>query len=137
MTHAAGRADYDQTFKAATIPGDEPVFVIRARDAVSAKAVRAWAVLATEAGAPAAVIEQALQQADRMEAWATKKVADADHLTPQEQQQLSYQLERRMWGGGDGPAARSELGDVFLSFLREERAQIRHPLFTLDDLGAG
>jgi len=83
--------------KISSIPSDEPVFVIRGQDAVSGDVVRAWAARAKAAGAPLAVVEQALQQADRMDAWPTKKVADADHLSEAEQKQLAYQLERRAW----------------------------------------
>jgi hypothetical protein len=75
-----GRDDYDRFLKTRTIPEDEPVFRLRAQDAVAVDTVRHWAHLALAAGAPRAVVEQALRQADRMAAWPVKKVSDADHI---------------------------------------------------------
>jgi len=116
--NATGRGDFDRMVKISSVPSDEPVFLIRAQDAVSADAVRAWATLAAEAGAPMAVIEQALQQADRMAAWPVKKIADDKHLADHERKQLAWQLMRRLWDGGRGPAAIHEAGALFSALLK-------------------
>jgi hypothetical protein len=95
-----GRPDFDAMVKFSSIPVDEPKFILRAQDACAADAVRAWAELAKSAGTPLAVVEQALHQADRMEAWPIKKVADADHLTPDEAKNLVADHKRRLWNLG-------------------------------------
>ncbi|WP_372395234.1 hypothetical protein ABMY26_07135 (plasmid) [Azospirillum sp. HJ39] len=59
-----------------TIPDDEPVFLIRGQDAVGGAAVRAWADLASAAGADPDILRSALDHADKMDAWPKKKVAD-------------------------------------------------------------
>lgn len=112
----AGRPDYDQLieFRQAKSPG-EPYFVIFAHDGLSAAAVRAWAALAHEAGVPIAQVESALQQADAMDAWADKRLPNADHLTAKQQQQLTYQFGRRAW------RAREDSHDTRIMFA-EERA---------------
>lgn len=92
-----GRSDYDHMIKMSRLEPGEPVFVIRARDRVSAATVRAWAALAHRAGSPDALIEQALAQADAMEAWPQKQVADANHLSEAEAQRLAFALSRRAW----------------------------------------
>ena len=58
------------------IPRDEPVFLIRAQDAVSGDAVRAWADLAEAAGASADICAVARDHAAKMDAWPKKKIAD-------------------------------------------------------------
>jgi hypothetical protein len=95
-----GRPDLDAMLRVTSIPGDEPVFVVRAQDAVGADTVRAWAELALTAGAPIAVVESALKQADAMEAWKVKKIADADHLTPDQVRRLEHEYARRQWNLG-------------------------------------
>ncbi|MET3665949.1 hypothetical protein [Caulobacter sp. 1776] len=115
MNDNAGRHDYDQLVRFRQIQPGEPYFLIRGQDAVAGDAVRAWASLARTAGAPSAIVEQALQQADRLDAWPTKKTPDADHLTDAEQKQLAYALSRRAWH------AREDSADVKV-MLAEERA---------------
>lgn len=58
------------------IPNDEPVFLIRAQDAVSGDAVRAWADLAERKGAAPAIVQVARDHAAKMDAWPAKKVPD-------------------------------------------------------------
>ena len=53
-----------------TIGKDEPVFLLRAKDALAAEAVRAWADSAEEAGVDEDLVEAARTQADEMEAYA-------------------------------------------------------------------
>lgn len=64
------------------IPDDEPVFVLRARDAVGAAAVRMWVDLAHEAGTDEEVLRCVEAWADYMELWAEAnggtRVADVD-----------------------------------------------------------
>ncbi len=77
MKHA--RADYDRIQDPENkIPMDEPVFLIRGQDAVSQEVVRYWARLNRERGGDIQLSLAAEDQADKMERWPTKKVADAD-----------------------------------------------------------
>lgn len=111
-----GRQDYDQAVSFHGVEAGEPTFMLRGRDAVSGDAVRAWVVLARAKGAPSAVLEQALRQADRLDAWPTKKTPDDGHIaTEAERQQLTYALERRAWH------ARADCADLRV-MLAEERA---------------
>lgn len=93
----AGRADYDEMIKVRSLHPGEPFFVVRAQDEGAGDTVRAWCAIDFAKGAPLALIEQGLQQADAIDAFGPKKVPDADHLTDAEQKQLVYQLERRAW----------------------------------------
>lgn len=75
MKHA--RHDYDRIQDpAGLIPADEPVFLIRATDRVSGDAVRAWADLHVKAGGDLEIAAMALDWADQMDAWPSKKEAD-------------------------------------------------------------
>ena len=103
----AGRPDLDRLVRASHIDAREPVFLLRARDPAAAKAVRAWAVIAHTFGVPPAVIEEALAQADAMDAWPEKQVPAADHLSADERLQLEYRLDRRAW--------RARLADIHTS----------------------
>lgn len=78
-------------------PDAGPNFPLIARDPAAAYGVRAWAVEAWRLGVPAAVIEEALQRADLMDAHPVKRLPDADHLTEPERLQLEYQFDRRAW----------------------------------------
>lgn len=95
-----GRDDLDAMVRVTSIPADEPTFLLRAQDSCAAEAVRAWAEFSLAAGAPIAVVEQALKQADAMEAWPIKKTAGADHLTGDEAMRLKYEFGRRTWSIG-------------------------------------
>ncbi len=133
-----GRAAYDSTIKMTTIQADEPTFLLRGQDQLAAKTVRAWASFAHAAGAPLAVVESALQQADAMHAWPVKKLPDADHLAGHEQQQLAYQFSRRAWTAAPD-RDEAALGPPIM--LAEERAystalgKLRPILRTLFDRG--
>ena len=102
----AGRTDYNELIRFTQLQPGEPYFFIRARDAVSGPAVRPWAALALQKGAPAALVESALQQADALDAWPEKHVPDADHLSAEEIKSLEYQLNRRAWTSRDDAAVR-------------------------------
>lgn len=110
-----GRQDYDQLVKFSTLGEGEPYFMLRGQDAVAADTVRAWASLARAAGTPDAVVEQALQQADNLEAWKPKKVPDGDHLTAEAQKELAYEFSRRAY------RAQTDCADPKI-MLAEERA---------------
>jgi hypothetical protein len=97
MTVNAGREDLDHLISAKHIPNEEPKFLLRARDPAAAGGVRAWASVAKALGVPIAVIEQALTQADRMDAWPHKQLPDAGHLTAPERLQLEFRHSRRAW----------------------------------------
>jgi hypothetical protein len=111
----AGRSDYQELIRFRQLAPGEPYFFIRGRDAVSGDAVRAWCALAYAAGAPRALIESALRQADAIDAWPDKHVPDADHLNRAEAQQLDYEFGRRAW------EARTDCADPKV-MLAEERA---------------
>lgn len=76
MIHA--RTDYTDRIQdsAGLIPIDEPVFLIRGQDKVSADAVRAYANLHRLNGGSDLVYVKAMAHADLMEAWPLKKSAD-------------------------------------------------------------
>lgn len=76
MQHA--RADYTRRIQDSEglIPDDEHCFLVRGQDLVGADAVRAWAHLHRNNGGSDLVYASAMRQADRMEAWAKKKLAD-------------------------------------------------------------
>jgi len=58
------------------IGADEPVFLIRAQDAVSGEAVRAWANLNDAVGGSPEASALARRHADLMDAWPVKKRCD-------------------------------------------------------------
>jgi hypothetical protein len=120
-----GRTDLNSMIKVASIPDAEPTFILRAQDAVAADTVRAWVALAAMEGAPPAVLEQALIQADRMAAWPVKKLAGDDHLALHERKQLENQHRRRQWDAGEGLPIRLALGRDF---------QPRDPVALLEQL---
>lgn len=92
-----GRRDYDASIRMSqTLPG-EPVFILKGHDPHAADTVRDYAQRAHEGGADPALIESALQMADEMEAFPTKRAPDVSHLEEHEQKQLAYQLQRRAW----------------------------------------
>jgi hypothetical protein len=68
------RSDYTERIidKAGKIPDNEPVFLIRGQDHIGHAAVRAWANLHRLNGGSDVVFTSAMEQADRMEAWAKK-----------------------------------------------------------------
>lgn len=103
MTAATGRADYDQAVTLSALQPGEPLFILKAGDAVAADAVRAWAALAFTAGTPIEVVEMALQQAENMDAWPMKKVADGPDLTPHERLNLRNRFALRAWAAKNAP----------------------------------
>jgi len=48
---------------------DEPIWVLRGQDQTTPRAIRAWAMLAEQEGAPRAKVEEALDDAKAIEAW--------------------------------------------------------------------
>jgi hypothetical protein len=114
MSHAAGRADYDQLVDFKGLAEGEPYFMLRGQDALAGDTIRAWAMLAGQQQVPLPVLEQALRQADRLDAWPAKKLPDADHIAEAEQRQLVYCLDRRAWN------AREDVLDVRF-YLAERR----------------
>lgn len=76
MKHA--RSDYDRIQDpAGLIPDDEPVFLIRAKDANSGGAVRDWADRHDKSGGDPAMSAAARRHASLMDDWPIKKLADA------------------------------------------------------------
>jgi hypothetical protein len=55
---------------------DEPIFVLRATDPYAADAVRHWAAKALWKGVPPAKVQEALDIADAMQAYHSKKQPD-------------------------------------------------------------
>lgn len=80
MKHA--REDYNRRIVDTDdeIPGDEPVFLIRAQDQVSGDAVRAWADLNENAGGDPELSRLAREHAELMDKWPVKKPADRPHV---------------------------------------------------------
>lgn len=79
MIHA--RTDYNRIQDPAGLIGaDEPVFLIRAKDKTAASAVRAWAALASKAGAATNIIEAALAHAETIEAWQAKNATQVPDM---------------------------------------------------------
>lgn len=72
MQHA--RQDYNERIQDSEglIPENEPVFLLRAQDVTAAAVVKFWANL--QPSGP--IKELALEHAERMEKWGTKKLAD-------------------------------------------------------------
>lgn len=93
----SGREDLDQIVKISSLQPGEPFFFVRGHDPHSGPTARFWARMAHASGVDPAVIEQALRQADTLDAFRPKKLTDAEHLTSDERAQLSYQLSRRAW----------------------------------------
>ncbi len=74
MIHA--REDYNRIQDPANkIPADEPVFLLRAQDALACKAVAYYAELCKAAQAPE-IAAKAESHAKRMAEWPVKKVPD-------------------------------------------------------------
>lgn len=75
MKHA--RPDYNRIQDpAGLIPEDEPVFIIRAQDAIGEATVRLWAALNDASGGDPRLTKLANEHADLMRAWPKKKAAD-------------------------------------------------------------
>ena len=78
MRHA--RPDYNRfQDPEGLIPEDEPVFLIRGKDAVGPETLRNWADSAARIGAGHDIVQAAREQADEMERWQAQhgsKVAD-------------------------------------------------------------
>ncbi|MFN3624416.1 MAG: hypothetical protein ACK4TP_10175 [Hyphomicrobium sp.] len=55
---------------------DEPVFVLRAQDELAAAVVTDWAILAQKRGVSEQKVKEALELADAMKAWPTRKLPD-------------------------------------------------------------
>lgn len=66
--------DTDQCLQ--KVAPDEPIFVLRAQDALAAELVREWARRAAVHGCPAAKLCEAYDLADAMERWPQKKYPD-------------------------------------------------------------
>lgn len=79
MKHA--RADYDRIQDPeGKIREDEPVFLIRAQDALASMTVEAWADFAEQWGASVSIVLAARVHAKRIREWQTKhglKIPDA------------------------------------------------------------
>ena len=74
MKHA--RADYNRIQDpAGLIPEDEPVFLIRAQDAIAPMILRHYAVEAHRVGASRELCEATLNQANEMERWQRERSA--------------------------------------------------------------
>lgn len=57
----------------AKVADDEPIFVLRAQDKLAPILVRLWCELADLHGADLPKIQGAMELADKMEAWPTRK----------------------------------------------------------------
>ena len=59
-----------------TLPVDEPLFVLRAHDALAADIVRRWAEAASKAGVLETKVEEALALAKQMDEWPDQRIPD-------------------------------------------------------------
>lgn len=55
---------------------DEPIFVLRAQDKLAPEIVRAWAWVAKNNGLPLEKYQEAVELAEQMERWPTRKYPD-------------------------------------------------------------
>ena len=55
---------------------EEPVFILRGQDALAADLVEKWAIWARAAGCPNDKVQEALDLADTMRRWPTRKNPD-------------------------------------------------------------
>ena len=55
---------------------DEPIFVLRAQDALASRVVRYWASLARDHNCPGEKVDEALNLADDIDRWPDKKIPD-------------------------------------------------------------
>ena len=112
MSASTGRDDYDQLFRTTALAPGEPTFILRARDVLASGAVRSWAAFAYHAQVPLHVVELALKQADRMEAWPEHRLPDGPGLDENAQKNLVAQFDRRAWtvvqAGGDEAIAMAD-----------------------------
>ncbi len=114
----SGREDYDAAMSFQGMAPGEPWFLLKGHDLVAARVVRAYAAAIAEEGADPAMVESALQLADKIDAFPDKRLVDADHLTPPAAAQLRYQFGRRaQLAAGD---AERDVGIL----LAEERAHL-------------
>lgn len=75
MLHA--RDDYNRIQDpAGLIPGEEPVFLLRAQDEAAVHALQAWIAEARRLGASDDILGKAEAHLARMESWKPKKVPD-------------------------------------------------------------
>ena len=58
------------------IPGDEPIFVLRASDILAPIVVKYWAKLASDAGVPGNKCQSAWDLANAMREWPNRKLPD-------------------------------------------------------------
>jgi hypothetical protein len=113
--NAQPNTDLGYLLKAVRIGAEEPLAYLRGRDPAAVAGMHGWAAKAHELGVSIAVIEQALQEADAMEAFGPKALPSDGHLTENERKQLIYQHSRRAWN------AREDAADPRI-LLAEERA---------------
>jgi hypothetical protein len=57
-------------------PADEPVFILRAQDALAADCVEQWAIHARAAGCPVDKVREAFELVDEMRRWPKRKMPD-------------------------------------------------------------
>lgn len=76
MKHA--RKDYQEKIQAPPdmIPEDEPVFLLRAQDIHASRTVRFWASLVAHQDGDPRCVQAAMDIADEMDTWPTKKTPD-------------------------------------------------------------
>lgn len=74
-----GKRNTDGTWEdscLAKVKPEEPIFVLRAQDFIAPKLVRAWAIQAKAVGCPLEKVQEALDCADSMDKWPTRKWPD-------------------------------------------------------------
>lgn len=113
----SGREDYDAAISISGMEPGEPFFLIKGHDVAASEAIRAYAHALFRREADHAMVESALQAADRIAAYPSKRLANTDHMTSPQVAQLRYQFGRRAQSASNAVEA-----DVSL-MLAETRAQ--------------
>ncbi len=132
-----GRPDLDAMLRVASIPAEEPCFILRGQDDCAVEAVRFYAELVLARGGSAAMAEAALQQADAMSCWPTKKLPDVD-LPEHQRRLLEYQHSRRGdVRSGDLPVAHAYDQGRIAGVAQERRGAASVLLLEHEALAAG
>lgn len=96
----SGREDYDQLVSFNAMEPGEPYFLGKGHDQEIEPTVRYYAMRIHKAGVDVALVESALQLADKIGRWEpekpkTKRLPNTSHLTVQQLQQLRYRFSLR------------------------------------------
>lgn len=112
------------------IPGNEPVFLLRAQDKAAAITVRCWANANENLGGDPEFTQQARNWADKMEAWPVKKFADLPaKLAPEpiEEKGIATEAGDKASFSAEPPGSGNEI-DNYVDYVDDMVAHARLPL---------